>query len=146
MMIKKFKDEQNKVIQEFNQNLTQKNKNYRRHQTSLIKLIKLSQNEKNKINWNQKNEGGKVVEISNTSWCFCLCEQAIPKTGKIQFAFQMISGSSFIVEIGFREIMQKNNYYDCNKTGTYLIKEDCYTYSHHTKNLQSKIIILIYKQ
>ncbi|CAD8213780.1 unnamed protein product [Paramecium pentaurelia] len=50
----------------------------------------------------------------------------------------MISGSNFIVGIGFREIMQKNNYYDCYKTGQYLIRNDGYIYSHHNKDLQSK--------
>ncbi|CAD8213730.1 unnamed protein product [Paramecium pentaurelia] len=90
----------------------------------------------------QLSEGGKVVADTNNNGNsqYCLCEQAIPKTGKIQFAFQMISGSNFMVGIGFRDIMQKNNYQSCYSTGygTYLISYHGYTYSHHNKDLYGK--------
>ncbi|CAD8196230.1 unnamed protein product [Paramecium pentaurelia] len=164
VMMKKFEDEQNKVKQEFNQNLSQKISELQEALTKLdqINKIKLEQEKLNKIQLEkiqlynkslsfsntykhtncQLSEGGKVVaETSNNSYfCFCLCEQAIPKTGKIQFAFQMISGSYFMVGIGFRDIMQKNNYYNCYQTGygTYLIQCGGCTYSHHNKDLNGK--------
>ncbi|CAD8160139.1 unnamed protein product [Paramecium octaurelia] len=88
----------------------------------------------------QVTEGAKLVaEVSNSgSWYFCLFEQAIPKTGKIQFAFQILNGSYFMVGIGFREIIQKNNYVSCYQTGTYLISQGGCTYSHHNKEIYGK--------
>ncbi|CAD8117717.1 unnamed protein product [Paramecium primaurelia] len=161
MMIKKFEDEQNKVKQEFNQNLTQKKQELQEALNKLdqINKVKFEQEKQKKIELEkiqlysksllfsntykhtncQVSEGGKVVaEVSNNGWFFCLCEQAIPKTGKIQFAFQMINGSTFMVGIGYREIMQKNNYHNCYKTGTYLIVQDGYTYSHNNKDQYEK--------
>ncbi|CAD8200212.1 unnamed protein product [Paramecium pentaurelia] len=88
-------------------------------------------------------EGGKVVECSSV-WYYCLCEQAIPKTGKIVFAFQMISGSSFMVGIGFRDIIQKNNYSGNCGVGSYLIQNNGYTYSHHNKDVNNKQLSFTY--
>ncbi|CAD8129223.1 unnamed protein product [Paramecium sonneborni] len=159
-IIKKCEDEQNKVKQEFDENLSQQKSQL---QQALIKLdqidkVKLEQEKQNKLelekiqSYNKslsfsntyKNsncsitEAGKVVaEVSNNGWYYCLCEQAIPKTGKIQFAFQMISGSC-MVGIGFKEIMQTNNYSDCYETGTYLIDNDRYSFSHHNKDVHNE--------
>ncbi|CAD8131230.1 unnamed protein product [Paramecium sonneborni] len=166
-MIKKFEDDCNrllfysiekKVKQDFNENLTQL-------QQALIKLdqiekVKIEQEKQNKLElekiqqYNKSlsfsntykhnncsvSEAGKILECSGGNWIYCLCEQAIPKTGKIQFAFQIISGSSFMIGIGFREIMQKNNYLNCYQVGygTYLIQYNGQTYSHHNKDIHGK--------
>ncbi|CAD8100573.1 unnamed protein product [Paramecium primaurelia] len=94
----------------------------------------------------QISEGGKVVECSGGSWYYCLCEQAIPKTGKIVFAFQMISGQCFMVGIGFRDIIQKNNYIgNCGVGyGSYLIRNNGQTYSHHNKDVNDKQLSFTY--
>ncbi|CAD8083704.1 unnamed protein product [Paramecium primaurelia] len=159
-MIKKFQDEQNKLKQELNQNINQKNLELQEAQKKLdqINKDKLEQDKFNKMqlekiqlyqkslsfsnaykNGNcQVTEGGKVVaDVGNSSWSYCLCEQAIPKTGKIQFAFQILNGSAFMVGIGFREIMQKHNYYQCYQPGygTYLIENNCTIFSYHNKDL-----------
>ncbi|CAD8214119.1 unnamed protein product [Paramecium octaurelia] len=87
----------------------------------------------------QVTEGGKVVEYSGDSQFYCLCEQAIPKNGKTLFAFKMISGTNFRVGIGFRDIIQKNNYQNSGVGyGSYLIRDDGHTYSHHNKDVNSK--------
>ncbi|CAK70831.1 unnamed protein product (macronuclear) [Paramecium tetraurelia] len=86
----------------------------------------------------QVSEGGKVVENISSSWLYCLCEQAIPKNGKTLFAFQMISGTYFNVGIGFRDIIQKNNYDLEVGNGQYLITHNGYTFSHHNKNVDNK--------
>ncbi|CAD8129462.1 unnamed protein product [Paramecium sonneborni] len=85
-------------------------------------------------------EAKLVAEIEDERYCFCLCEQAIPKTGKIQFTFQILSGSEFFVGIGFRDIMQQNHYYDCYSGGygTYLISEDGQSYSHDNEDVHNK--------
>ncbi|CAD8117883.1 unnamed protein product [Paramecium primaurelia] len=166
ILMKKFEDEQNKVKQEFNQNLNLQKSELQEALTKLdqINKLKLEQEKLNKIQLEkiqlynkslsfsntykhgncQISEGGKVVAdtSNNGNYCFCLCEQAIPKTGKVQFAFQMISGSSFMVGIGFRDIMQKNNYQNCYNTGygTYLIYNSGNTYSHHNKDVNAKYL------
>ncbi|CAD8190237.1 unnamed protein product [Paramecium pentaurelia] len=98
-------------------------------------------------NYCQLSVDGKVLaDTSNNGYhYYCHCEQAIPKTGKTQFAFQMISGSYVMVGIGFREIMQKNNYTSCYQTGTYLISNSGITYSHHNNDLQSKQVSFKFK-
>ncbi|CAD8192437.1 unnamed protein product [Paramecium pentaurelia] len=140
-MIKKFEDEQNKVKQEFNQNLTQKKQEIQEalNKPDQINKVNLEQEKQNKIELKKVSEGGKVVaDTNNSGWCFCFCEQVIPKTGKIQFAFQILSGSYFMVGIGFRGIMRENPYLNCYQTGTYLIAQGSQIYSHHNKDLQSK--------
>ncbi|CAD8172211.1 unnamed protein product [Paramecium pentaurelia] len=160
-IMKKLEDEQNKLKQEFNQNLSQKESELKEALSKLdqINKIKLEQEKQNKIELEKIQQYNKslsfsntykhnncelsectklVAEVANNGYFFCLCEQAIPKTGKIQFAFQILSGSYFHVGIGFRDIMQKNNYQDCYQTGTYLIRQDGYTYSHHNKDLYHK--------
>ncbi|CAD8166298.1 unnamed protein product [Paramecium pentaurelia] len=129
--MKKFQDEQNKFMQELNQNLNLKNQELQEAKTKLdqinkdkLEQEKLYEMELKKIQLYQKSlsfsnaykngncqvtEGGKVVaDVGNSSWSYCLCEQAIPKTGKIQFAFQILNGSAFMVGIGFREIIAIN--------------------------------------
>ncbi|CAD8194892.1 unnamed protein product [Paramecium octaurelia] len=163
---KKLEDEYIKIKLEFNLNLTQKNSELQEALKKLdqINNIKIEQENQLKMEiekiqqYNkslsfsntykhancQVTESAKVVtEVGNSGWYFCLCEQAIPKTGKIQFGFQMISGSWFMVGIGFREIMQKNNnYQNCYYTGygTYLISSGGCIYSHHNKDLYDKRI------
>ncbi|CAD8213046.1 unnamed protein product [Paramecium pentaurelia] len=161
-------DNTNKLKQEFNQNLTQKQSELKEALSKLdqINKFKLEQEQQNKMelekiqqynkslqfsntykhNSCQVSEGGKLVaDVNNGSCsCYCLCEQAIPKTGKIQFAFQILSGSYFYVGIGFRDIMQKYNYQSCYQTGTYLIKQNGNTYSHHNKDLQSKQLSFVF--
>ncbi|CAD8213864.1 unnamed protein product [Paramecium octaurelia] len=160
---KKFQDEQILEKQEFIQNLTQKNSELQEALTKLDQINKVSLEQEKQIKMEiekfqqynkslsfsntyrhnncQISEDAKVVaEVSNSYWYYCLCEQAIPKTGKISFAFQLISGQHVMFGIGFREIMQKNGYKDCYKAGfgAYLIHQDGYTYSHHIKDLESK--------
>ncbi|CAD8172200.1 unnamed protein product [Paramecium pentaurelia] len=50
----------------------------------------------------------------------------------------MINGSYFQVGIGYRDIMQKNNYHQCYYTGTYLIQNNGHIFSHHSKDLLDK--------
>ncbi|CAD8116893.1 unnamed protein product [Paramecium primaurelia] len=169
VMMNKFEDEQNKIKQEFNQNLNQKISELQETLTKLdqINKAKLEQEKLNKIelekiqlyskslsfsdtyrhNYCQLSVDGKVLaDTSNNGYhYYCHCEQAIPKTGKTQFAFQMISGSYVMVGIGFREIMQKNNYTSCYQTGTYLISNSGITYSHHNNDLQSKQVSFKFK-
>ncbi|CAD8127779.1 unnamed protein product [Paramecium sonneborni] len=91
----------------------------------------------------QVTQGGKLVaEVANSHYCFCVCEQPIPKAGKIQFTFQILTGSDFFVGIGFKDIMQQKNYYDCNNSGTYLIKENGPTQSHDNKDIHDKQLSL----
>ncbi|CAD8190140.1 unnamed protein product [Paramecium octaurelia] len=158
---KKFEDEQNKIKWEFNQNLTKKNSELQEALTKLDLFDKVKLEQENQIKmeiekirqYNKKlsfsnthkhascqvTEDGKVVaEVGNTGWHYCLCEQAIPKTGRIQFAFQMISGQHFHVGIGFKDIMQKNHYLNCYQTGTYISKYDGFIHSHHNQDLQGK--------
>ncbi|CAD8187231.1 unnamed protein product [Paramecium octaurelia] len=87
----------------------------------------------------QVSEGGKVFENNNNVNQYCLCEQVIPNTGKILFAFQMLSGSNFLVGIGFKDIISKNNYCSAGVGyGSYLISFDGNIYSHHNNNINSK--------
>ncbi|CAD8129490.1 unnamed protein product [Paramecium sonneborni] len=161
-MLKKFEDDQKKVKQEFDQNLTEQKSQLQQALNKLdqIEKVKIEQEKQNKLELEKiqqyyksisfsntykhsncsVSEAAKVVQFSGNSWIYCLCEQAIPKTGKIQFAFQMISGPSFMVGIGFREIMQKNNYLNCYSAGqgTYLICSNSQTLSHHNKDLDGK--------
>ncbi|CAD8117173.1 unnamed protein product [Paramecium primaurelia] len=85
----------------------------------------------------QVSEGGKVVE-SNGSYLSCLCDQAIPKTGKIQFAFQIINIGCCFVGIGYRDFLQKNNYQSYGNGGQYSISSDRYTCSHHNKQIDGR--------
>ncbi|CAD8214059.1 unnamed protein product [Paramecium octaurelia] len=83
----------------------------------------------------QVSEGGKVVEC-NGGYYSCLCEYAIPKTGKISITFQMLKiGSYAFVGIGFRDFIQKNSYSGYGNGGQYLISSDRYTCSHHNKQI-----------
>ncbi|CAD8128556.1 unnamed protein product [Paramecium sonneborni] len=161
-IIKKYEEEQNKVKQEFDENLTKQKSQLQQALSKLdqIDKVKLEQEKQNKLELEKIQQYNKSLSFSNTykntncsvteagklvadianngNYNFCLCEQAIPKTGKIQFAFQMISGSSFMIGIGFREIMQKNNYQNCYNAGTYLISYGGYTCSHHNKDVHDK--------
>ncbi|CAD8084267.1 unnamed protein product [Paramecium primaurelia] len=95
----------------------------------------------------QVTEGGKVVECPGSNGrYYCLCEQAIPKTGKILFAFQILSlTSSMFIGIGFRDIIQKNNYqYTGLGYGSYMISQNGYTYSHHNKDVNGKQLSFTY--
>ncbi|CAD8093428.1 unnamed protein product [Paramecium sonneborni] len=166
-IIKKFEDECNsfchyfiekQVKQVFNENLTQQKSQLQQALTKLdqIEKVKLEQEKQNKLElidqYNKSlsfsntykhnncsvTEGAKLVECGNNFYIYCLCEQAIPKTGKIQFGFQMISGTYFHVGIGFKEIIQKNNYLNCYNAGTYLTSSGNYSYSHHNKDVNNK--------
>ncbi|CAK80506.1 unnamed protein product (macronuclear) [Paramecium tetraurelia] len=165
-MMEKFEDEckENKVKFELIKDLTQKNSEL---QEALMKLDQINQVKSEQEKYSkmeiekiqqfkkslsfsnnyksancQVSEDAKIVaEVVNDGyWYYCLCEQAIPKTGKIQFAFQIISGQGFMVGIGFREIMQRNNYKSCYYTGfgTYLILNDGCIFSHHNEDLHHK--------
>ncbi|CAD8084263.1 unnamed protein product [Paramecium primaurelia] len=95
----------------------------------------------------QVTEGGKVVEqTGGNSYQYCLCEQAIQKTGKILFAFQILSlTSSMYIGIGFRDIIQKNNYQSAGVGyGSHMISQHGYTYSHHNKDISSKQLSFTY--
>ncbi|CAD8214053.1 unnamed protein product [Paramecium octaurelia] len=91
----------------------------------------------------QVSEAAKLVSsVGNSGYYFCVCEQAIPKTGKIQFTFQILTGSEWFVGIGFRDIMQKNNFGNCYNAGygTYLIDNHCRSWSHHNKDVHDKYL------
>ncbi|CAD8186834.1 unnamed protein product [Paramecium pentaurelia] len=95
----------------------------------------------------QVTEGGKVVESTgSSSYYYCLCEQAIPKTGKILFAFQILSlTSSMFIGIGFRDIISKNNYQNGGVGyGSYMIRSDGCIYSHHNKDIYGKQLSFTY--
>ncbi|CAD8155526.1 unnamed protein product [Paramecium pentaurelia] len=86
----------------------------------------------------QVTEGGKVVECTGSSIYYCLCKKAIPKTEKILFAFQILSlTSNIFIGIGFRDIISKNNYSPVG-VGSYMIRQDGCTYSHHNKDVNGK--------
>ncbi|CAD8096999.1 unnamed protein product [Paramecium primaurelia] len=94
----------------------------------------------------QVTEGGKVVECPGSSTYYCLCEQAIPNTGKILFAFQILSLTpNMLIGIGFRDIIQKNNYQNVGVGyGSYMIHQNGYTYSHHNKDVNNKQLSYTY--
>ncbi|CAD8150606.1 unnamed protein product [Paramecium octaurelia] len=159
-IIKTLEDQKNKEIQEMTQKINQKESEFQTIQRQLdqinqeklekekqskLELEKIKQYPKTLLFSNtykgancQVSEGGKVVENSNSSY-YCLCEQAIPKNGKTLFAFQMISGTCFYIGIGFRDIIQKNNY-QCTGVGngSYMIYSSGYTFSHHNKDVNGK--------
>ncbi|CAD8094406.1 unnamed protein product [Paramecium primaurelia] len=86
----------------------------------------------------QVTEGGKVVECTGSSIYYCLCKKAIPKAEKILFAFQILSlTSNNFIGIGFRDIISKNNYSPVG-AGSYMIRQDGCTYSHHNKDVNVK--------
>ncbi|CAD8200206.1 unnamed protein product [Paramecium pentaurelia] len=166
--IKTLEDQKNKEIVEINKKINQKESELQtiQRQLDIINQEKLQKEKQFKLelekiqqypktlqfsNTNkgancQISEGGKVVECSGGGWYYCLCEQAIPKTGKIVFAFQMISGQHFNIGIGFRDIIQKNNYQNAGVGyGSYLIQNNGYTYSHHNKDVNNKQLSFTYK-
>ncbi|CAD8112292.1 unnamed protein product [Paramecium primaurelia] len=168
LLITKSEDEQKKLKQDFNQKLNQKDSqiqealrkfdqinkdNLEQEKIKKMELEKIQQYNKsltfsntNKHNYCSVSEGGKLVaEVGNDHWCFCVCEQAIPKTGKIQYAFQIICEQQLFVGIGFRDIMKQKNFYDCYNVGTYLIQENGYTYSHHNKDIHGKELSFKFK-
>ncbi|CAD8162602.1 unnamed protein product [Paramecium octaurelia] len=67
----------------------------------------------------QISENGKVITdiINDGKACYCLCDQAIPKIGKIQFAFQILSGQTLRAGISMKDLPQKNNYINCFSSG-----------------------------
>ncbi|CAD8182632.1 unnamed protein product [Paramecium pentaurelia] len=86
----------------------------------------------------QVSVGGKVLEC-NGGYCSCLSDQTIPKTVKIQFAFQMLNIPSYaFVGVGFRDLIQKNNYFGYGNGGQYLISSDRYTCSHHQNEINNR--------
>ncbi|CAD8129917.1 unnamed protein product [Paramecium sonneborni] len=168
-MMKKFEDEQKEIKQKFNQNLTQKQLQLQQARTKLdqIEQIQLESEKQKKIELEeirlfnkslqfsntykhsscQVSECGKLVaEVNNSGWYYCLCEQSIPKTGKILFAFQILDGSYFHVGIGFREIMQKNNYINCYHPGcgTYVINNYGILFSHSNKDVDNKQLCFLF--
>ncbi|CAD8201386.1 unnamed protein product [Paramecium pentaurelia] len=170
LLIKKSEEEQKKIKQDFNQKLNQKDSQIQEALRKLdqinkdtleqekikkMELEKIQQYNKSltfsntyKHNNCSVSEGGKLVaEVGNNHWCFCVCEQAIPKTGKIQYAFQILCEQELFVGIGFRDIMKQKNFYDCCNVGdgTYLIKENGYIYSHHNKDIHGKELSFKFK-
>ncbi|CAD8214052.1 unnamed protein product [Paramecium octaurelia] len=144
-MIKQSEDEQNKIKSDYNKRIKQKDSELKDALQKLdqIHKDKLEQEKINKMELDkcQISEAGKLVtNVGNSYYYFCVCEQAIPKTGKIQFTFQILTGSEWFVGIGFRDIMQKNNFYDCHHDGygTYLIYYDGRSWSHHNKDVHDK--------
>ncbi|CAD8214056.1 unnamed protein product [Paramecium octaurelia] len=162
-MIKQSEDEQNKIKSDYNKRINQKDSELKDALQKLdqIHKDKLEQEKINKMELDkiqqynktltfsntykhsecQVSEAAKLVSsVGNSCYYFCVCEQAIPKTGKIQFTFQILTGSQWFVGIGFRDIMQKNNFYDCYHAGygTYLILNDGRSWSHHNKDVHNK--------
>ncbi|CAD8214212.1 unnamed protein product [Paramecium pentaurelia] len=165
--IKTLEDQKNKEITDMNKKITQKESELQtiQRQIDMINQEKLQKEKQLKLELEkiqqypetlqfsntykhatfQISEGGKVAECSSGNWQYCLCEQAIPKTGKIVFAFQMISGQYFMVGIGFRDIIQKNNYTNAGVGyGSYLIRNNGYTLSHHNKDVNGKQLSFTY--
>ncbi|CAD8195826.1 unnamed protein product [Paramecium pentaurelia] len=158
--IKTLEDQKNKEITELNKRINQKELELQAIQKQLdqinqeklqkekqqkLELEKIQQYTKALLFSNtykhsnfQISEGGKAVEC-NSGYYYCLCEQAIPKTGKTIFAFQMLSGTQFFVGIGFRDIIQKNNYINAGVGyGSYLINDGGSMRSHHNKDVENK--------
>ncbi|CAD8175693.1 unnamed protein product [Paramecium pentaurelia] len=158
--IKTIEDQKNKEITEMNKRINQKESELQAVQKQLdqINQEKLQKEKQQKLELEKIQEYNKRLSFSNTyksSICqisefgkvvesssinnYCLCEQAIPKIGKTMFAFQMLSGTSIRIGIGFRDIIQKNNYQNCGfGFGSYLIRQDGYTFSHHNKDVDNK--------
>ncbi|CAD8215485.1 unnamed protein product [Paramecium octaurelia] len=168
-MIKQSEDEQNKIKSDYNKRMNQKDSELKDAYQKLdqIHKDKLEQEKINKMELDKIHQYNKTLTFSNTykhsecqvseaaklvsngeksRYCFCVCEQAIPKTGKIQFTFQILAGSRWFVGIGFRDIMKKNYFYDCDNYGygTYLIEQNGSTYSHHNKDVFNKQLSFIF--
>ncbi|CAD8186832.1 unnamed protein product [Paramecium pentaurelia] len=167
-IIKNIEDQKNKEITEINKRLNQKESELQtiQKQFDQINQEKLQKEKQLKLDLEkiqqypktlqfsvtykgvncQVTEGGKVVECPGGSYYYCLCEQAIPKTGKILFAFQILSlTSSMFIGIGFRDIISKNNYQNGGVGyGSYMIRSDGCIYSHHNKDIYGKQLSFTY--
>ncbi|CAD8215407.1 unnamed protein product [Paramecium octaurelia] len=87
-------------------------------------------------------QNGKVIENNSGFWYCCMCDQMIPKNGKIQFAFKIIELSYLMIGIGFRDIVQSKNYDHCYSIdgGTYNIYSEGYCYNHDQQDKNGKQI------
>ncbi|CAD8128725.1 unnamed protein product [Paramecium sonneborni] len=65
---------------------------------------------------------------------YCICEQVIPQTGKICFAFEYCW-----VGNGFRAMVIQNGYRNVdNGQGTYLLRYSSSSFFYHSNNTQGK--------
>ncbi|CAD8129553.1 unnamed protein product [Paramecium sonneborni] len=88
------------------------------------------------------SNNGKIVDNGDGVWGYCMCEQVIPKTGKILFAFEILRIDHWCeVGIGFREMIKQHGYRgEGQGKGSYLLRETSTTYFHHSNNTQGKAI------
>ncbi|CAD8128551.1 unnamed protein product [Paramecium sonneborni] len=85
------------------------------------------------------SQNGKVVVPNDNGGYFCfICDQMIPKHGLVKFAFKILDNYYVMIGIGFRDIIQKSNYYDQHGIGkgTYYIFYDgrCFNHDQQDKN------------
>ncbi|CAD8118920.1 unnamed protein product [Paramecium primaurelia] len=86
------------------------------------------------------DENGKHAEMSGDDSGYCICEQMIPKIGKIRFAFEILRIDGWCeVGIGFREMIKQNEYEgEGQGYGSYLLQDSSDTYFHDSNNTQGK--------
>ncbi|CAD8159221.1 unnamed protein product [Paramecium pentaurelia] len=160
-IIRQSEEKQNQLRQEFSQKISEKELKLQevtlkleeiyknKLQEDKLKKFELEEYQKSltfsktlKHNNCLLSDGGKVISeiINDGNSYYCFCNQAIPKTRKIQFAFQILSGSKFRFGIGLKDIVQKNNYMNCFQFGygAYFIDESGKTCSHHIKDEHDK--------
>ncbi|CAD8122828.1 unnamed protein product [Paramecium sonneborni] len=71
----------------------------------------------------------------------CLYEQEISKFQQFNFAFLILELNSCFMGVGFKDIIQKNNYTGIGyESVSYLIRHDGYIFSHHQQHLNNKQI------
>ncbi|CAD8184641.1 unnamed protein product [Paramecium octaurelia] len=90
----------------------------------------------------QISQNGKVVveTANNGNWFCCICDQMIPKHGLVKFAFKILDNIQVMLGIGFRDIIQKNNYQTAYRIGkgTYFIYYDGRCFNHDQQDKDDK--------
>ncbi|CAK81374.1 unnamed protein product (macronuclear) [Paramecium tetraurelia] len=89
----------------------------------------------------QVTQNAKVIENAQVGWCCAICDQMIPKNGIIYFAIKIIEKGRIMIGIGFRDIVQSKEYYDCYSIGggTYNIWDEGYCYNHDQQDKTEEV-------
>ncbi|CAK66920.1 unnamed protein product (macronuclear) [Paramecium tetraurelia] len=85
----------------------------------------------------QISQDGKMVILHGMCGMYCcICDQIIPKHGLVKFAFRILNNSYLMIGICFRDMIQKNGYYDNYGKGAYFIDKDgkCFNHDQYDKN------------
>ncbi|CAD8130241.1 unnamed protein product [Paramecium sonneborni] len=92
-----------------------------------------------KHNRSSVTQDGKVIETNEQC---CMCDQIIPKNRVIQFAVKVLELGFVMIGIGFRDIVQSQDFKSCYYlgAGTYNIHWSGYCYNHDQPDKNQKEI------